>query len=446
MFYDQPNIPADWQVTSWTREDASSMGYNSSNTFPVFDISKVKSLDPERDIWDNWLVVDEEGKTADVNGYNILIALGAPVGDLSQARLMYFYSKQDENSWAPGGYVFADRLIEDTQEWSGSTIFTEDGYLQFFYTIASSYQDPETGIYQTNQRFATAKVPVAADSDKLQLLDPTYHELLIEPDGYLYQSVEQASRQEQRFPVQHRADLGSDQVNNFTFRDPHYFKDPADGTEYLLFEANTGEALNAEGTVRDQFIGAFPEGYQPSADDLKANGCVGVLKLSSERTKADFLPPLLTSNLVTDEIERINVIVRGDLYYLFVVTHGNKMTVDGNDLVNRDFMIGFVSSELFGPYVPLNKTGLVITQKSPGDPYVGQENNEQYVYSWLVVPAENGRFVVISYSNFSSDSKGTVQKIKSAGPVIELLISGTSTRVGRILGTFDPAGSSEPLV
>ncbi|MBT2217524.1 glycoside hydrolase family 68 protein [Virgibacillus dakarensis] len=231
-------------------------------------------------------------------------------------------------------------------------------------------------------------------------------------------------------------------MNNFSFRDPHYFKDPADGQEYLLFEANTGEAIHAEGTVEDEYIGYFSEGYQPSADDLKANGCVGALKLYKNKTEAEFLPPVLTTNLITDEIERINVIVHEDHYYLFVDTHGNKMTVNGNDLINRDFMIGFRSDSLFGKYEPLNETGIVITQKSPGEIYVGQEENEQYVYSWLVLPAKNGRFVVIAYSNFSTTPDGVVRKIKSAAPVVELIISGTHTRLGRNLGTFKPAGES----
>ncbi|MFT8323627.1 MAG: glycoside hydrolase family 68 protein [Bacillus sp. (in: firmicutes)] len=439
MFYDQPNVPANWNVTSWKREHADSMAVNERNTFPVFDVSQVRSLDPERDIWDNWLALNEEGQVANVGGYNVLIALGAPIGDLSQAKLMYFYSKINENNWHPGGYVFTNRLIENTQEWSGSTILTSEGDLQFFYTIASSYQDPETGIYQTQQQFATAKVPVLANSSSFQLSAPSYHEILIEPDGYFYQKVDEAVWMEQRFPTQHRRDLGSDQVNNFTFRDPHYFKDPKDGQEYLLFEANTGQALNTEGTVEEKFIGAFSEGYQPSADDLKANGCVGALKLSNNKTEAAFLPPILTTNLVTDEIERINVIVYENHYYLFVATHGNKMTVDGNDLVNRDFLIGFMADSLFGEYEALNQTGIVITQKSPGDPYVGQENNEQYVYSWLIVPAENGRFVVIAYSNFSTGPEGNTQKIKSASPVVELLINNKNTRVGRLLGTFQPS-------
>ncbi|MDV2887635.1 hypothetical protein RYX45_20900, partial [Alkalihalophilus pseudofirmus] len=76
------------------------------------------------------------------------------------------------------------------------------------------------------------------------------------------------------------------------------------------------------------------------------------------------------------------------------------------------------------------------------EPYVGQEENEQYVYSWLVLPAKNGRFVVIAYSNFSTTPDGTVRKIKSAAPVVELIIDDTHTRLGRILGTFKPAGES----
>lgn len=439
MSVQQPRLPSGWKVTSWTREQAASMEYDASNTYPIFDPKRVRPLNADYEVWDSWLVLTENGRVAVVGGYHVLIALSQPITEPNQARLLYFYSKVDENRWVTGGHVFDTPLVAGSQEWSGSTIVTNEGELQFFYTIASPYD--EQGMSQTLQRIATAKVPFTTTPTCLTLLAPTYHELLIEPDGFYYQTMEQAVCGEQRFPNQHNTAAGSNQNNNFTFRDPHYFKDPETGREYLLFEANTGTALHQEGTVLERYVGSSLGSYQPSADALKANGCIGALRLTNQRTTGRFLPPVLSSNLVTDEIERINVIYHHEHYYLFVTTHGNKMTVNGNDLVNRDFMLGWISDSLFGRYEPLNGTGVVITQKSPGAPFIGQEENEQYVYSWLVVPVRKGRFVVIAYSGYSTLSNQQTVEIRSAAPVLSLSIKGRSTRLGRTLGYIVPAES-----
>ena len=410
-------------VSHWTREQALSLRANEANTFPEFDIEKIKPFMEGFDIWDSWFALDENGELASIEGFRVLCALGLKKADERNiARINYFYSK-DGHSFVPGGLLFPRRLFSDIQEWSGSTLLRSDGSVQTFYTTAMGHT--RNGIWQTLQRLATAIQRPIVNDGVLTFSEPQYHNLLLEPDGHFYQTVDQADDNEQRMPTQHNRSYGNDQVNNLCFRDPFFFRDPATQKNYLLFEANTGPANDAEGTVRRDYIGSdnFDPNYRPTVDDLKANGCVGIAEFTDDQyTKLTMMAPLLTSNLVTDEIERITVILRDGSYYLFCVTHGNKMTILNDMLVNRDMLLGFKAPSLFGPYTPLNGSGVVIQQKSEGDMYAGQENNQQYVYSWNVLPDLS----VLSYANYSySDVEGKPTSTKTVGPRVQLCIQGS---------------------
>lgn len=426
------------RTSHWTRQQAARIQETPQNVFPGFDISHVKALMPNHQIWDSWFVLDEQGRQALVGGkYTVLVALGTPKGGDGNARIFYFYA-QDGRTFTPGGTLVTEKMFGDIQEWSGSTLLRRDGKLQTFYTLAKGSNDEITGAWQTLQRFATVIQSPFAGPHTLTVSEPHYHELLSEPDGQLYQSVAQAFEIERRQPTQHQPTWGNDQTDNLCFRDPSFFRDPVTGKAYLLFEGNTGTRFHPPGCVRRDYIGSddFEVDYIPTVDDLKANGCVGIAEFTNDNlTFINFLPPLLTANLVTDEIERITMIHRDGYYYLFCVTHGNKMTVPGNDLVNRDFLLGFRAKSLFGPYEPLNESGVVIQQKSLGPRYKGQEENAQYVYSWTVL----SDLSVISYANFSSGPDGLPINTKTIGPRLKLQINGLRTRIVDLDYPYRPA-------
>lgn len=422
------------KITShWTRLAASKVEARPNNTFPPFDISKVTPFLSNYHLWDSWFILDESGKVALVHGFKVLVGLVRPVsgGSGDGEKIAYFYTK-DGTHYSFGGMLFSTPVYEGVREWSGSTILRDNGSIQTFYTIAEGVTFD--GVWQTSQRFATAIQEPSTQGDRLVIGNPSYHEFFKEPDGVIYETAEQAARREQNLPTQHKTTVGSDQTENFCFRDPKFFKDPETGKAYIFFEGNTGPKSGyAAGTIKSSYFGSkdLEEGYEPTTDDLKANGCVGVIELTdSNYTFGEFQEPLLTSNLVTDEIERINVVEHLGKYYLFVAAHGNKCTVvaHNEDLVNRDFMLGFVSDSLFGEYKPLNGSGVVVQQKSLGAMYSGQEENHQYVYSWLVVPVDGG-FEVISYANYSTDSRGDVKAIKSCGPTVGLELNGSRSRI-----------------
>ena len=68
------------------------------------------------------------------------------------------------------------------------------------------------------------------------------------------------------------------------FRDPFPFRDPATGTDYLLFT----------GSMAD------------SATDF--NGCIGIARLGPDGIAAELLDPLLTADGVNNELERAQLI------------------------------------------------------------------------------------------------------------------------------------------
>lgn len=412
------------------------------NTFPSFDPNKLPQLWPGKQTWDNWRVHNEYNQVADVMGFKVLIALvrGENADFSDGERIAFFYSKDGEH-YKAGGYLFGDsKLYPDVREWSGSTVFRDNGTLQTFYTVAHGVQ--YNGVFQTAQRLATAiqQVRVSDDGEDLIVEAPHVHTLLRgceEPDGQLYETPEQASIREGEHPTRHSRRVGSDQTENNCDRDPYWFKDQRTGKEYLFFEGNTGAAFHPAGCIRQEYLGTIPvDGFAPTEDMLKANGCVGCIELTNELgTYGLRKTPWLVTNLMTDEIERITVVEHQDHFYLFVVCHGNKhaLNAENPDLVNRDFMLGFRAKTLGGELTPLNGTGVVIQQKSLGDAYAGQMANQQYVYSWQVncdIMEDENRFNVVTYANYCSAADGSgIQQYMNAGPSVVLEIDGLNTRI-----------------
>lgn len=433
------------KTSHWTVENARAIRPTPENTFPAFDPDKLGLLMPGYQAWDNWLVRDEDGFVADVGGFSVLIALVRPIGaDFSQGeRIAYFYSA-DGVHYNVGGFLFEDaQIYAGIREWSGSTTLLDDGRIQTYYTC--SYGKDFDGVWETVQRFAVSiqDFEVVKDEegeDTLVIAKPSFNALLggaCEPDGYFYETPAQAALREGRLPTRHSAVNGSDQTDNNCFRDPFRFRDPKTGKRFLIFEANTGSQHHPVGFIRNEYLGKnglTDAGFASNEDMVKANGCIGVIELTDEDGTYGILrEPILTSNLVTDEIERINMITHDGHYYLFCVGHGNKnaLVAENPDLINRDYMLGFRSKSLFGPFEPLNKSGVVVQQKSFGAAYTGQAENEQYVYSWLITPRKDqkkGIFNCVAYANYCNTGKG-VEAVMGAAPSVSIEINGLKTRI-----------------
>lgn len=444
-----------FMTSHWTLGNAREIRAMPGTTFPAFDPDKLGQLMPGYQAWDNWLVRDEDGFIADVLGFRVLIALVRPENaDFSQGeRIAYFYSK-DGQHYRIGGFLYGEhKLYDNVREWSGSTILRQDGKLQTFYTV--SHGDDFEGVWQTVQRLATAIQSVDIVGDTLIINAPEHHSLLggaCEPDGYFYETPAQASAREAKWPTRHRVSVGSDQTENNCCRDPFFYKDKRTGRRYLAFEANTGPGFCAPGIIRPDYLGKnglSSDGFSPNEDMLKANGCIGLIELTNaENTFGEFQAPWLTANLVTDEIERINIVDHDGYVYLFCVAHGNKNTLvtENDDLINRDYMLGFRAPQLGEHLTPLNGSGVVVQQKSHGAAYAGQASNQQYVYSWLITPLRNQSpnvFPCVSYANYCFN--GThVAPIMNAGPSIRIKITGLNTRIIDMMYDIQPEEDMPP--
>ena len=113
---------------------------------------------------------------------------------------------------------------------------------------------------------------------------------------------------------------------------------------------------------------------------------------------AELYTPLVTSHMVTDEVERPSVVKMGGKYYLFTASRINKSTdaegtVAARKAVGDDVvMLGFVSDSLRGKYRPLNGSGVVLTASVPADWRTS-------TYSYYAVPVEGSSdtLLVTSY-------------------------------------------------
>lgn len=147
------------------------------------------------------------------------------------------------------------------------------------------------------------------------------------------------------------------------FRDPGWFRDPADGREYLLVAASVAPSGDAD----HAFMGAVAlAAATPDGWSLR--------------------PPLLVADGVNHEIERPHVVVHRSSYYLFFSTHRHSFHPPGSAPTG---LYGFVAPSLTGPYRPLNGSGLVL--RNPAE-------EPDQAYAWLVLPD----LKVVSFLNYRS--------------------------------------------
>lgn len=77
--------------------------------------------------------------------------------------------------------------------------------------------------------------------------------------------------------------------------------------------------------------------------------------------------------MVSDEIERPNIVKLGNKYYLFAASRLNHGSNDDawemtNKVVGDNvIMLGYVSDSLTSGYKPLNNSGVVLTASVPSD-------------------------------------------------------------------------------
>ncbi len=345
----------------WTRGHLERLIQDPATTAPV--IGPVTRALPGHYIWDMWPVQEEDGTPTVVLGAELWMALSAPaVGhpeerhDRARIRLL----AKTGDRWDDLGDVFADEASPGSREWSGSAVRRSDGTVSVFYTAAGIRGEPRPTFHQRVVEARPKLSRAGADQN-------AEHRVVLNPDGHTYLPADDV-------------DGGLGRIR--AFRDPYWFRDPADGHEYLLVAASV--------PWQDRFMGAVA--LAMAASDGWA-----------------LLPPLMCAEGVNHELERPHMVVHRSRYYLFFcVTRQTFRPADSGPTG----LYGFVAPTLTGPYEPLNGSGLVI-QNPPDRP--------DQAYAWLVLPDLR----VESFVNYLSPGLfgGT------AAPTLNLVLHETSSEL-----------------
>jgi levansucrase len=314
-------------TSAWTGDHVRRINPGDKNRIPA--ISKVDRslLASDRLYWDMWPVQDAWGARAPVGGRELWMALTAP--DRGDPALRHFEAKihfieRRGLDWVDLGPVLPAFDVPYEREWAGSALL-DDGTLTLFFTAAGTAQ--RAGGYQ--QQLWKAKAKIGKDGMPGQWSEPAriiYH----------YAPYYDAADAHDGAPGTIKA-----------FRDPAYFRDPADNTEYLAF---TGSLAGSES--------AF-------------NGAFGIARKTPTGWCLD--PPLIHADAVNNELERAHLVFHDGRYYAFWSTQTATFAPGLRHAPGG--LYGMVAESLRGDWRPLNGSGLVLA--NPTD-------LPQQTYSWFV--------------------------------------------------------------
>jgi levansucrase len=331
-----PEIP-----TPWTAAQAGRAADQPAAALPIITAADVVPIVADHDLWDMWQIAGADGRTVVVDGRSWWFFLATPRfadpddrHDAARIRL----TSHGADGWRDHGDAFPDGFTPGSREWSGSAVLDDDGVtLTMYFTASGRKGGPRTfeqRLFETRGRFANGRVgdwSIPIES--------------IVADGATYLRADQAAAVDGRIKG---------------FRDPGYFRDPADNAEYLLFSGSAGWV-----------------------DDVH-DGIVGIARRASSDDAWILAPPLVDAIGVNSELERPHIVLHDGLYYLFWSTQAKRFA-DG--LGAPTGLYGMVASDMAGPWRPLNGSGLVAANP-PAEPYQG--------YCWWVT----GEADVISFVDF----------------------------------------------
>lgn len=314
-------------MSSWTAAMVAGIAAAPLPALPVIGAAEVVRTLPGVDLWDQWPVQHPDGSVAAIAGGELWFALSAPAeGDPTErharARLRLL---RRAAAWHDLGDALPDGLSPGSREWSGSAVLEGDT-LTLYFTAAGRRGEAATTFEQ--RLFATT----ARLGDGPRLDGWSEPVELVASDGVDYVVAAQAT-----------GSVGTIKA----FRDPAFFRDPADGGEHLLFTASLAQSTSA------------------------FNGAVGVARQTASGWTLG--PPLVTADGVNNELERPHIVVNDGLYYLFWST---QRSVFAPGIDGPTGLYAMVADRFAGPWRPVNGTGLVLANPAA---------EPMQAYSWLVL-------------------------------------------------------------
>lgn len=314
-------------TTKWTADSLHRIANSQVSRVPIIDRADRSMLHTDRVYWDMWPIQDRDGSIASIRGREFWMALSAP--DRSDPGLRHFEAKirlleRRSGKWFDLGDVLPDFVVDYEREWAGSAITDGEG-ITLFFTAAGTNERP--GGYQ--QRLVEAHAIIGSDGLPEEWTPPRLSIRKFSPDYMLANA--------------HEGEAGKIKA----FRDPAYFRDPADQREYLTFTASLADAQSDH------------------------NGAVGIAQRIGDGW--ELLPPLIHADGVNNELERAHIVYHAGRYYVFWATQRSTFAPGLSHAPNG--LYGMVSDSLFGEYRPLNGTGLLLANP---------DEEPLQSYSWFV--------------------------------------------------------------
>ncbi len=345
---------------------------------PLVTSAEAAPLMPGTVLWDMWPVQSPDGHVASIADGELWMALSAPErGDPARRHFdakIRLFSKRGDHVRDLGD-ALPDFPSFYEREWAGSAVI-RDGRVTLYYTAAGVRTAP--GGYQ--QRLVETTGALQADGRILNWTSPAES---VASDGRHYRHVDDAEGEPGKIKA---------------FRDPAYFRDPADGGEYLVFTASLAS----------------------SRSDY--NGAVGLAR-KSPAGQWELLPPLVHADGVNNELERAHVVAHDGRYYLFWSTQGSVFAPSIPGAPTG--LYGMVAASLTGPYRPLNSSGLVLANPAaePLQTYSWYVTADLKVYSFVDHWGLAGRSLSSSPGLAASSFGGT------PAPVISLSLDGDRSHI-----------------
>lgn len=329
--------PADPQPARWFVAAAQDFAIAGSEA-PQIDAGDIRRIAPDLDVWDAWPVQLADGHPAPCEGGALWMALAAPHfpdPDQRHGHARIHLLQDRGGQWHDLGPAMPDGFSPGSREWSGSAVLDPASGEVTLYFTATGLRG-EAGLTFL-QRLFRARATLRDDGGAPRLTD--WREL-----------AEVAPRDPEHYMA---SDAGCGTIGTIkAYRDPAYFRDPADGRHHLLF------AASAAGTASQY------------------NGVIGLATATDASLDHwQVQPPLVTADGFNNELERPHVIVHAGLYYLFWSTQRHVFDPAGAQGPNG--LYGMVAPGMAGPWQPLNGSGLVLANPAAAP---------LQAYSWLVMP------------------------------------------------------------
>lgn len=354
-------------TTAWTGDHVRQIAQGAGALIPPIIAPDHSGLEAGRLYWDMWPVQNPQGVRTVIAGRELWMALTAT--DRGDPALRHFEAKihllerragPSGSAWVDLGPVLPDFAVPYEREWAGSALL-DDGVLTLFFTAAGT--SARAGGYQ--QELWQTKATIGGDGLPQEWSFPTP---LIE--GYA--------------PYYMPADAHDGKPGMIkAFRDPAYFRDPADGVEYLAFTASLAGSGSA-------FNGAF---------GLARRGGLGWV----------LTPPCLHAEGVNNELERAHLVFHAKHYYAFWSTQTGTFAPDLRHAPGG--LYGMVADSVRGEWRPLNGTGLVLA--NPVDCPL-------QTYSWFV----DASLTVCSFVDMLPGAEGEGQFGGVPAPLLQLELDG----------------------